>query len=78
MNCYNDWADQFMQRAIDSVSGRLHEPLTMSEENAWRKTRGYHFDNGSYTPTYYWYNMVSGREIQLTEEEFRNQQQPNL
>ena len=41
MNCYNDWADQFMERAIDSVSGRLHEPMTMSEENAWRKNRGY-------------------------------------
>ena len=37
MNCYNDWADQFMDKAIDNVSGRLHEPLTMSEENAWRK-----------------------------------------
>ena len=39
MNCYNDWADQFMDRAIDQVSGRLHEPLTMSEENAWRKKK---------------------------------------
>ena len=31
MNCYNDWADQFMDRAIDQVSGRLHEPMTMSD-----------------------------------------------
>ena len=26
-----------MNRAIDSVSGRLNEPLTLTEENAWRK-----------------------------------------
>ena len=37
LNCYNDWAEQFMERAIDNVSGRLNEPLTMSEENAWLK-----------------------------------------
>ena len=43
MNCYNDWADDFMNRAIDQVSGRLHEPMTMSEENAWRKKRSYHW-----------------------------------
>ena len=37
MNCYNDWAEEFMNRAIDSISGRLHEPLTLTEENAWRR-----------------------------------------
>ena len=37
MNCYNDWADQFMDRAIDQVSGRLHQPMTLTEENAWRQ-----------------------------------------
>jgi len=78
LNCYNDWADQFMERAIDSISGRLHEPLTMTEENAWRKRRSYHFDNGSYQQTYFWRNMVSGREIEITAEEFRQQSQPNL
>ena len=23
LNCYNDWADDFMNRAIDQVSGRI-------------------------------------------------------
>ena len=78
MNCYNDWADDFMNRAIDSVSGRLHEPLTMTEENAWRKIRRHNWNSGRYDPIYYWYNMVSGREIELTKEEYENQSQPNL
>ena len=38
LNCYNDWADDFMDRAIDQVSGRITEPITLTEENAWRKT----------------------------------------
>jgi hypothetical protein len=78
MNCYNDWADHFMNRAIDQVSGRIIEPITLTEENAWNKRRSYRFDNGSYTQTYYWYNMVSGRDIEITKEEFQNQTQPPL
>ena len=78
MNCYNDWASDFMDRAIDQISGRIVEPITLTEENAWNKRRSYNYDGGNWTPTYYWHNMVSGREIPLTEEEFRNQTQPQL
>ena len=78
LNCYNDWADQFMDRAIDNVSGRLNEPITLTEENAWNKKRSYNYDGGNWTPTYYWHNMVSGRQITISKEEFRNQTRPNL
>ena len=37
MNCYNDWANDFMDRAIDSISGRIVEPKILTEENAWRQ-----------------------------------------
>ena len=36
MNCYNDWAEEFMDRAIDSVSGQIN----MSQNNDRRKMRG--------------------------------------
>ena len=80
MNCYNDWADQFMNRAIDSVSGRLHEPITMSEENAWKKIRRYIWNNtpSGYHFDYFWHNMCTGEDRQITEEEFNNQTEPNL
>ena len=80
MNCYNDWANDFMDRAIDQISGRIIEPMILTEENAWRKTRRYHWgnDDSGYTITYFWTNMVSNREIAITEEEFNNQSQPTL
>ena len=78
LNCYNDWANDFMDRAIDQVSGRIVEPKTLTEENAWRKTRDYSYDNGNYTQLYFWYNMVSGRQIPISLEEYRNQSEPNL
>ena len=83
MNCYNDWADDFMNRAIDQVSGRIVEPLTMSEENAWRKQRRYHWNsNGSgsgYLFTYFWHNACTGEDRDMTEEDFNNSnlQNPN-
>ena len=78
--CYNDWADDFMNRAIDSISGRITEPYILTEENAWQKRRRYHWGNGSngYSFTYHWINTISNRQIDITEEEFNNQSQPNL
>ena len=78
LNCYDDWARDFMDRAIDNVSGRLHEPITLKEENAWNKRRSYRYDNGNYTSTYFWVNIVSGKEIEITRLEYQQQQEPNL
>jgi len=78
LNCYNDWADDFINRAIDQISGRLHEPIKLTEENAWKKIRRYNWNSGNYSFNYFWRNMATDREIQITEEEFNNQSQPNL
>ena len=75
LNCYNDWANDFMDRAIDNVSGRLNEPMTMSEENAWRKMRRYNWGMGEYHFTYYWHNACTGEDRDMTYEQFNN---PNL
>ena len=62
MNCYNDWADQFMDRAIDNVSGRLNEPLTLTKENAWRQIWNIaHWDDKT-QPRYVERNMITGEE----------------
>jgi len=62
MNCYNDWAEEFMNRAIDSISGRLHEPMTLTEENAWRKVYNRaRWDNPN-LPLYVERNMITNEE----------------
>ena len=82
LNCYNDWSEDFMNRAIDNISGRITEPYILTEENAWTKRRRYRWDNtnnvNGYEISYYWINTVSDRSIDITEEEFNNQSQPNL
>ena len=39
MNCYNDWADDFMDRAIDQVSGQNNRTKTMTEEKCVASTK---------------------------------------
>ena len=62
LNCYNDWADQFMDRAIDNVSGRLHEPMTLTEENAWRRVWNRAYWDDQSQPRYVERNMITGQE----------------
>ena len=79
LNCYNDWAEDFMNRAIDSVSGRIVEPKILTEENAWRKTRRYNWNRGNvYERDFFWTNMLTNQQIQITKEEYDTQQQPIL
>ena len=79
MNCYNDWADHFMERAIAQVSGRITEPYTLTEENAWNKRRHWDWNSsGSSRYRYLWHNMVSGQQIEISEQDFRTQTEPPL
>jgi hypothetical protein len=78
LNCYDDWARDFMDRAIDQVSGRIFEPIILTEENAWSKKYRYDWDNENWETIYYWENSISGRRIDITRQEYQTQQQPPL
>ena len=80
MNCYNDWANDFMDRAIDQVSGRLVEPKILTEENAWRKTYDYRWNSAEQThdTLYCWYNTLSCQKFTITRYEYQTQEQPPL
>ena len=62
MNCYNDWANTFMDRAIDQVSGRIVEPMILTEENAWRKVYNHEYWHDNTLPRYIEQNMISGEK----------------
>jgi len=69
MNCYNDWAEEFSDRAIDHF-GRLTEPKHLTEENAWVKQYGWDRD---YENRFYVYrNAVTKERRPLTEEQYND------
>ena len=49
-----------MDRAIDSVSGRIVEPMILTEENAWRKVYNHEYWHDNSLPRYIEQNMISG------------------
>ena len=66
MNCYNDWAEEFIDRAVDHF-GRLTEPKHLTEQNAWVKT--YDWDS-NHDRVYVYLNSITKEQRPLTEEQF--------
>ena len=69
MNCYNEWAEVFIDRAIDHF-GRLTEPKRLTEQNAWRKT--YDWDNDYENRSYVYRNGITNEQRPLTQEQFND------
>ena len=69
MNCYNDWAETFSDRAIDHF-GRLTEPKHLTEENAWVKDYDWRIDDRQ--NAYFYVNKISRERRPLTEEQYRD------
>ena len=66
MNCYNDWAETFIDRAVDHF-GRLTEPKHLTEQNAW--TKGYDWNSNDDT-VYVYRNGITKEERPLTKEQY--------
>ena len=68
MNCYNDWAETFSDRAIDHF-GRTTEPKHLTEENAWYKTLDW---NSNDDRVYAYVNKITKEVRSLTREQYRD------
>jgi len=66
MQCYNDWAEIFSDRAIDHF-GRLTEPKHLNENNAW--TKGYDWNSNDDT-VYVYRNGITKEERSLTKAQY--------
>ena len=72
LTCYNDWATEHMDQAIDYI-GRLREPKAMLPENSWQKRENYYTwqrENGE--PRYYFFNMLTREQRPLTEAQYND------
>ena len=70
MNCYNDWAETFIDRAIDHF-GRLTEPKHLTEENAWIKDYDWR-NTTDEEHRYYFLNTITKEQRPLTEEQYND------
>ena len=65
--CQGDWWAKHGTRAVDHF-GRLHEPIRMTEENAW--TKDYDWRNDGHQ--HYFLNKLTNERIPLTEMQYND------
>ena len=65
--CADDWFNKFGQRAVDHF-GRKHEPIKLTEENAWFKYRDWRGEGDRF----YFANQLSEQQIPITEEQYHD------
>ena len=71
LTCYNDWAKENMDQAIDHA-GRLTQPKAMAEENSWIKRKRYSWQRDNGEAEHYYYNVCTQEQRPLTEDQYRD------
>jgi len=70
MNCYNDWAHEFIDRAIDHF-GRTTEPKHLTEQNAWTKDYDWRA-NADDSHRYFFVNKITKEQRPMTEQQYND------
>ena len=70
MQCERDWFDKHGQRAVDHF-GRIHEPIKLTEDNAWIKDTDYNTTTNEFD-IYYFRNKITRERRPLTEQQYNN------
>ena len=64
--CQDDWFMKFGNQALDHF-GRIHEPIKLTEDNAWYKE--YDWRNGT---NHYFVNDLLGQRIPITQQQYND------
>jgi len=69
LRCYDQWSDQYIDRAIDNLGIRIMEPVKLPMESAWSKNYHWHSsrDGG---PRHFLENKLMGIKIIVTEQQY--------
>ena len=72
LNCYNEWSDKYIDRAIANLGIRIGEPIKLSMESAWSKNYNYRWNNTSNdrNDQHYLENKLMGIRIPITEAQY--------
>ncbi len=71
MNCQNDWFQKFGEMAINHF-GRIHEPIKLTEDNAWVKDFDYDWNAEDRQSNWHWLNTLTNERRPITKEQYNN------
>ena len=74
LGCYDSWADQYMDRAIDNLGIRIGEPVKLPMESAWSKNYNFRWNNTSNdrNDDHYLENKLMNIKIPITEHQYNS------
>ena len=70
LNCYNQWSDKYIDRAIDNLGIRIGESVKLPMESAWRKDYKWEYNNGDSYSLHYIENKLMGIKIPITTQQY--------
>ena len=72
LNCYNEWSNKYIDRAIDNLGIRIVDPVKLPMESAWSKNYNYRWNNTSNdrNDQHYLENKLMGIRIPITEAQY--------
>ena len=72
LNCWHQWAERYMDQAIDNLGIRIMEPVKLPMESAWSKCCDYwsHISGGG--DKYYLENKLMNIKIPITEHQYNS------
>ena len=71
LRCYNEWSNQYLDRAIDNLGIRIVEPVKLPMESAWSKNYTWrHTGDGG--DIHYLENKLMGIKIPITEHQYNS------
>jgi len=73
LNCWYQWADKYMDQAIDNLGIRIGESVKLPMESAWKKDYKYHYyGDGESSYQHYIENKLMGIKIHITEQQYNS------
>ena len=74
LRCYDQWSDQYIDRAIDNLGIRIVDPIKLPMESAWSKNYNYRWNNTSNenNDEHYLENKLMGIKIPITEHQYNS------
>ena len=74
LGCQTDWDNEYIDRAIDTLGVRIHEPVKINLDNAWEIRHEWNYDNN--TRNSYWLlNRLQGVKHEITQQQAQTPEQ---
>ena len=72
LRCYDQWSDQYIDRAIDNLGIRIVDPIKLPMESAWSKGYHWEYNNDNHIYQHYIQNKLMGIKIPITEHQYNS------